>query len=231
MNKRHLALTTLLLIPSGFLLADVNSRIVAQAEAKKKPSTNQAAAKRSMAPGVTPEREAAVLTFAKEHHPELVELLHYLRDHRTKEYERAVRDLHRASERLATIQERDFERYEIELELWKVQSRIHLLAAKLKMNDDPALRQQLKEILNRQVDLRLAVLKFEQRKAKDRLKKLDEQVKKAENGREQTVAAKFRTLTGSELNRGGQSKAASRRASSRPATPKKHSPKNTPKNK
>src|SRR5687767_13810045 len=56
-------------------------------------------------PGITPEREAAVMTFVKHHHAELAELLIHLKENAPKEYERAVRDLFRTSERLAQVQE------------------------------------------------------------------------------------------------------------------------------
>ena len=77
--------------------------------------------KQKRMPGVTRGREAAVMAFVREHHAELADLLLYLKSNQPKEYQLAVRDLFRTSERLAQMQERDFKRYELELALWKAQ--------------------------------------------------------------------------------------------------------------
>ena len=69
---------------------------------------------------VTPEREAAARTFVSRHHPELVALLDHLQTSEPKQYQRAVRELFRASERLAQFREQDEGRYALELETWKV---------------------------------------------------------------------------------------------------------------
>src|SRR6478736_3014044 len=73
-----------------------------------KPALDKAkAGKGKPALAVTPEREAAAMAFVKQHHPELADLLTMLKAGNQKEYEKAVRELYRTSERLAQIQERD----------------------------------------------------------------------------------------------------------------------------
>jgi len=81
--------------------------------------------------GFTPEREAAALTFVRAHHPELAELLDRLKTRRPQEYQKAIRELFRASERLAQSQEQAPQRYEMELSEWKLQSRVQLLVARM----------------------------------------------------------------------------------------------------
>jgi hypothetical protein len=54
--------------------------------------------------GVTPERQAAVMTFVQRNHPELADLLAHLKARQPAEYEGAVRELFRTTERLAQIQ-------------------------------------------------------------------------------------------------------------------------------
>ncbi len=146
-------------------------------------------------PGVTPEREAAAMTFVQQHHPELAALLVYLKDNRSSEYQKAVRDLFRISERLATTQERDFERYQLELDLWKSQSRSQLLAARLKMGDNPALREQLRASLGEQVDLQRAILQRDRDRLADRLEKLDEQIERLGSDRQQQIEKQLLWLT------------------------------------
>src|SRR5690606_37639476 len=76
-------------------------------------------------------QEADVLEFVREHHPELADLLKQLKDSRPKEYQKAVRDLSRVRERLFAMRKTDDHRYDLELAIWKAQTRIQLLAAKL----------------------------------------------------------------------------------------------------
>ena len=65
---------------------------------------------------VTPERESAALLFAERHHPELRGLLDRLKVNNPDQYEDAIADLFRTSERLAGLQARTPERYDLELE-------------------------------------------------------------------------------------------------------------------
>src|SRR5688500_7902960 len=58
---------------------------------KASPGKNKPKGSVKTLPGITPEREAAVMTFVKQHHPELSELLIHLKEHTPKEYDRAVR--------------------------------------------------------------------------------------------------------------------------------------------
>lgn len=136
---------------------------------------------------VTPEREAAVLAFVSQHHPELRELLIQLKESQPKEYETAVRELYRASERLAQIHERDDERYAAELLAWKLQSRVQLLAARLKMTDSPELRSELERTLHEQLDAQLEVLRRDRQRLAARLEKLDRQIEVTEARREETI--------------------------------------------
>ena len=57
--------------------------------------------------GMNVAREAAALAFVHEHHPELESLLASLKERQPKQYEAAIRDLFRHSERLAGYQEKD----------------------------------------------------------------------------------------------------------------------------
>ncbi len=127
-------------------------------------------------PVVTPEREAAAMTFVTRHHPRLAELLIYLQEQDPRQYQRAVRDLFRISERLAQLQERDSARYEMELRAWKVRSRIELLAAQLAMQDDPAVRQQLRDALRQQMAVQQDLLQRERKRAADRVQRIDDQL-------------------------------------------------------
>src|SRR5262245_22677697 len=85
-------------------------------------SAAKAAAKAKPPVAVTPEREAAVLTFIQRNHADLADLLAHLKENQPQAYEQAIRELFRTTERLAQIQERDPLQYELELAVWKAQS-------------------------------------------------------------------------------------------------------------
>jgi DNA repair exonuclease SbcCD ATPase subunit len=175
----------------GALLADPGERLAsgqsAGADKRDLPKNKQLLA-------VTPEREAAVMTFVQRNHPELAELLTHLKVNQPREYERAIRDLHRVTERLAGVQERDLVLYELEAKAWTAQSRIQLLAARLRMGENEALRKELREALGAQVDAKLAVLKHQRSQTAERLAKMDSEISRLENSREQVIDKQLQTL-------------------------------------
>ncbi|MEZ5942626.1 MAG: hypothetical protein R3C18_14630 [Planctomycetaceae bacterium] len=125
---------------------------------------------------VTPEREAAAMTFAKRHHPELASLLETLKKRDAARYESAVRELFRTSERLAKLQPRFPDRYSTELEIWKLDSRIRLMAAQSVSGMPEAQRAEMKKLLLLRQEIRLAQVVAERKKLAQRLEKLDESI-------------------------------------------------------
>jgi flagellar motility protein MotE (MotC chaperone) len=150
---------------------------------------------------VTPEREAAVLNFVQRNHAELADLLAVLKVSQPEEYERALREIFRATERMNQIQERDPLQYELEVAAWTAQSRVQLLAAKLKMNESEELIKQLRDGLKAQNAAKIALLKHERQKAADRMSKLDSDIGRYESGQDSLIDQQLRLLT-----RGGESR-------------------------
>lgn len=186
------------------LLADSGSSADDQAPAvtlaqASNPTTVAPAARRggkaAPLPAITPEREAAVLTFVQRNHAELAALLAHLKANQRDEYERAIREIFRVTERLATIQERDTTQYELEIDLWTAQSQVQLLAAKLKMGITDELRDELRKALAVQADARLALLQHEREKAKNRLARLENDIQQFEADREKTIERQLNVLT------------------------------------
>ncbi|MBL8826381.1 MAG: hypothetical protein JNM18_05310 [Planctomycetaceae bacterium] len=132
-------------------------------------------------PAFTAEREAAAITFVKMHHGELADLLARLKQHNRPEYEQAIRELFRTSERLAQWQEKNPHKYETELKTWQLGSRIQVLTAKLAMNADPVLKQELRDALQEQQQLRRSQLQTERERTAARLAELDRELQKDMN--------------------------------------------------
>jgi hypothetical protein len=179
---------------------------------------------------VTPEREAAVKTFVERNHPELAELLTHLKANKPQEYERAIRELHRITERLAGVQERDRTQYELELKLWTAQSRVQLFTAKLRMDSTDELKNQLRDALNSQAEAKVALLKHERVRVADRLNKIDADIAQFENDRQKVIDKQMELLTRSATDikanpgkltkgvKGAVGKQGGKRASAKPTT-------------
>jgi len=150
---------------------------------------------------VTPEREAAVLNFVQRNHAELADLLAVLKANQPDEYERALREIFRATERMNQIQERDPLQYELEVVAWTAQSRVQLLAAKLKMNESDELIKQLRDSLKIQNEAKISLLKHERQKAADRMAKIDSDISRFESDRETVIDKQMELLTRAAENR------------------------------
>jgi flagellar motility protein MotE (MotC chaperone) len=146
-------------------------------------------------PAFTPEREAAALTFVRTHHAELADLIAVLKEKHPKEYQRALRDLFRASERLAQIHDVDKGRYELELKAWKLQSRVVLLTARMTMEPSDKLRGDLRTALEQQYDNQLALVRAERDRAKQRIEMLEKQIDKLEQQKAEAIERQVETLS------------------------------------
>jgi hypothetical protein len=127
----------------------------------------------------------------------LVEVLNYLKQNQPAAYEQAAMDLFRASERLAQQKEINHDRYEVDLAIWKVESRIELLSARLKMagRDSPegeSLAAQLRALLEERHDLRVERLAHDRAKLAERLEKIDRQLATMRANRAQNIERDLR---------------------------------------
>jgi hypothetical protein len=162
---------------------------------------------------VSPEREEAVMAFVKLNHPELAQLLKHLKENQPKEYERAIRELFRASDRLTQIHDRDRAQYDLEVQLWKTQSRVQLLTARLKMGESEELKKQLQDLLGEQIDNRAALLRHERQKVATRLSRIDSDLQRLENDRQKVIDKQLQTLTGAAVSKtNAAARSATRRA-------------------
>jgi hypothetical protein len=169
--------------------------LVAAEPAQNAPATSPAKpAKAPERAPLTPEREAAAITFVRQHHPELVDLLNQLKESKPAEYQTAIRELFQTSERLAQLREQDPQRYELELAAWKVKSRLQLLAARSTMSADKAFEDQLHTALTEQADIRLKLLKLDRDRTADRLEKLNKNIEQYQSSEATQVERQFELL-------------------------------------
>lgn len=168
--------------------AGAGSRVNATNTTARPGSTRPRDAKPPMA--LTSSRKAAALEFAKQHHPELADLLRGLETRNRNAYHRAMRQLYQTSERLARSKERlSPERFELELEAWKLDSRIRLLAARVSVSKkkDPKLDAELKHALMERVDIRVRKMQQEKERLVQRVDNLTDTIKSIEDDREKAA--------------------------------------------
>ena len=182
-------------ISAGFCLADSSSSN-ADNHPSRPAASGAKAREQTRWPALTVAREAAALAFVGQHHPELVDLLRKLKESNKDEYAKVVRELFQTSERLAGVQERNPERYELEVEQGKLKSRIQLLAARVSMTQSETLEEELRDALKQQAKLRLELLSLERRQLRQRLDRVEASITEFERNQDQLLQKQFDQLTG-----------------------------------
>jgi hypothetical protein len=185
----------LLLLTLAFLFVGENSVAQRRDVRKEKPTSQSEKPKGDSGSGMTKSREAAALAFVREHHGELESLLVQLKESQPKQYETAIRDLFRASERLAGFQEKDRERHDLELKAWQAKSRVQLLSATLLMSpSDAQLKDKLKRALLDDASVRREILELERDRITRRLARLEAQIQSIDAGAERTAERQIKLL-------------------------------------
>ena len=213
-----LTITVLLLVPLGLLVAqDSPANSTRRGRGDAKPPIV-----------VTPEREAAVMTFVERNHPALKDVLASLKSSRSKEYERAIRDLYQTSERLANLKERDSKRFELELEHWTLRSQIQLLAAQMVMAGSDEIRTQLRELLSKQLDVRAKILELDRQRAEEQLKRVEGEIARIGSDRDKQIERQLNQLMNSAQESKSKAKVAGKAGNRRPGAGKNKSTVNEP---
>lgn len=159
-----------------------------------------------------PQRELAAVAFARQHHPELAELLGRLKESHPDQFAKAIRELDRTRERLEKQREIDPDRYAILLREWQLDSRVRLLAARMTMSTSAELEAELRQVLTERHDTRLQLLTYDREKSKTRLQKMDAQIAEHVQNREASIDREFdRIKKSAEMRKKPPSKPASTR--------------------
>ncbi|MBT4866075.1 MAG: hypothetical protein HON53_13305 [Planctomycetaceae bacterium] len=190
---------------------DAGKRNESDATPKKKNDAKSSRAKSANRVSLTPGREAAAMTFARLHHPELAKLVTKLKKRKVRQYDQAVRQLFQTSERLARTRERTPDRYELSLEAWKLDSRIRLMAARMTMNSDSQLEEDLKELLRAKASVRLRRLTKERERLAERLQRVDALIERIDSDPDASTKKELQRIKRSFLAKGSRNKKPSAR--------------------
>ena len=124
--------------------------------------------------------EFDAIAFVTEHHPELVALLQSLKSMRQKEYDTAIREIVRTKKRLDAIAKREPEVHSMELDAWKLKSKIDLLMARGIARDKSFDKASLRDLLSLQLENQKKRWKHEQSTLRKRQEQLAELLSRTE---------------------------------------------------
>lgn len=179
---------------------------------------------------VSAEQEKTILAFVSKHDTSLHGLLGNLRTSRPKEYQKALVDLNRATDRLAQVKRNRPHAYDLEVKKWQAQSKIQMLAAKLTMNPDPETRDLLRQAIEERANLELQVLRADREFTAKRLQQLDDQIAAGEAGIENRVQQQFeKSIAAARRLRTSKEPEASKKRASAESDKPSDSPKKTEK--
>ncbi len=144
---------------------------------------------------VAADQEATALAFAGEHHPRAQDPGRIAEDSQSRRIQEGDSRSSPNSDRLSKLNsDKSKGRYEHELALWKLDSRIRLTAARSAMKDTDELRAELKSLIEQRHALNLQWLKTDKERTAARLAKLEADVKSAEEKLPQAVEAEVDRL-------------------------------------
>jgi hypothetical protein len=147
--------------------------------AKSTPATKPAGEKtQADHPPFTAEDEALALEFARQNHPELAKLIKNLATKNPNQYNKAVQELIRNRTRLEKVKERSQPRYDRDLALWVVDSKIRLLVARMVVKDGQVDDEQLSQLLHEKREVEIRYLTHETERLAADSKKMSERSEK-----------------------------------------------------
>lgn len=160
--------------------------------------------------------EKEAIEFVQQHHPELVSLLESLKSMREKEYQMAIREISRIKKRLDVIAKRGPDIYMIELDAWKIQSKIDLLVAKGIAREKEVDKDAMRGLLKDQVENQKKRWKHELETLAKRQKQISGLLQMTEGHEEEKIDQQLTALQNRVGSKIGKSKKSKQEAKSNP---------------
>lgn len=147
-------------------------------------------------PRFTETREAAALFFLKKHAPEALPLLDQLKKTNPAQYRQEIREVFQVTELLADLED-DPRRQELELKIWKTESKANALVARLSTPDAGERKRveaSLQELARELVDLDTQVLELKADQLDKELGEVKDELAKARDQTEKNVRDRYEGL-------------------------------------
>ncbi len=140
-------------------------------------------------------QESLALAFVRNHHAELERYLDLLRERYPQQYKAAITDISQRAVRFDELKRRNQSLYESSIKDWKLESRIKLLAARNAMDPSDRLQNQIKELVQEQLLLRVQRLQEEKTRLEERLDRVSQQLDEAQQPNSEAVEKRVKLLT------------------------------------
>jgi hypothetical protein len=134
------------------------------------------------------------MEFVQSHHPELVALLQRLKSMKRDEYETAIRDIVKVRKRLETLEKRDSKLHGVELDAWKLQSKIDLLLARAVAQDKEFDSSALRTLVQKRIENQKEHLELELSTLVERQKQIKESLARLEGNEEERISQQLSAL-------------------------------------
>ena len=159
------------------------------------PVNDKQAKRKEKSVPLTAERKQELLDFVEANHSELEELLSRLDNSKQRRYNQAMAGLDKAVKKLETIKKRTPKRYDVALEQWKLESRIKVAGAQVKLNDTEETRAKLESLVNQLVDFHIQRLKNDRNQIEQRLQQTESRLKEFESNRDKMIEKRIKNAT------------------------------------
>jgi hypothetical protein len=169
------------------------------------PDGEASARKKEKLPAFSEEREAAALCFVRKQIPDLVPVLERLKTTDHTKYKLQIRETFQVTEWLSDLQEEDPKRHELELELWKTETKAMLVAARLAeqpQEEQAKLQAELQDYTKKLVDLDMQLLKMRAEELEKELAETREELSQTESKREALSKDRYEKLFDQAKRRG-----------------------------
>lgn len=191
----------------------------------KPPRRNQPKAQtQKPAPDINKARRAEIMSFVKQHHPEIRPLLNTLRKNRPEQFASTLRTLDREVRSIQALESRAPERYKKVLAMWIARSKIRLLSAQLAVKTSDSekrkLRKQIHSLIERHWNLRTQQLTSDIQLAEQRVERLNSQLSTLNTNRENDIKRQMDSIT-RNAKRISENQKKKRNANGKKAGPKK----------
>jgi hypothetical protein len=147
-------------------------------------------------PRFTEAREAAALFFLKKHVPEMLPVLDRLKQADLPRYQQEIREVFQVTELLADLQDEP-RRHDLELRIWKAESRAAALAAGLAGAADAERRKTeaaLRDLARELVELDVQVLELKAAQLDKELGETRDELARARDSRDRQVKERYEQL-------------------------------------
>jgi len=185
---------------------EVKPGVDEKSEAKDASQKDTSQAEKKSRPEAMPEDRAAALQFAADNHPELARLLEQLKKSRPSEFARATKELNQQIQLLERFREKNPTKYHSQLESWKKESQIRVLMARWSHNNDPAIENQVRELLMLRHEARVVQLQADKDRLSEQQRKLAEQLASLEGPADAQIDKEWEQLSRKAGTQKGNSK-------------------------